>query len=880
MQLLRRLSFTLLLMSLMTLVACGDGDGDLTGGDDGGTDPDIVTLTMSKSDGDLSAANDIIVMVTVLDNSIPVANKTVTFTFAVEGSATFDPIAGTATTDAEGNASITVKVNDVKGSVNVIATYESTTNNISFDSAGDGESSGGSSGTAKISLEKSAGDLSAANDIIISASIISNDTNEGVPGKLVTFTFNNPAIATFDPAVGTAVTNELGIATVIVKVTDVAGGVEVTAVTSSNSDTATTSISFTSVGDGIKVVEGAPTAATISLYASSQQLASSGTEIVTLTAIAKDDNNHLLTGVDINFSVDSGTIGGVENAEGEISSVTDINGRVQKGLITPTNPENRVITVNVSSGDVTDSLEIEVVGTRITLAGTSSLALNDESSYIVKLVDSDGKGIARTAVAVSADNADGIIIPSSVTTDLAGQATINVTGTSGGSNTIIITALGASASQDISVQADSFLFTGFVECEKNGSTCGEVINPSTNELSDILLSKKVEVTLTWLRSGLPVPDGTLVNFTSTRGSLATDSATTVAGKVTATLTSSNAGKALLTFTGVDAVDGENIELNNQLEFEFIADTAHRIIAQAFPVSIGPNEKISTVSVVVRDPEGNLVKNKTVKFELDDVSGGEIFPATAVTDSNGSTSTVYTSSSTSAYEGVKITTTVVDTPAVTDSIALTVADREVFIKLGTGNTILEHDINTYNKQYSVFVTDIDSNPVPDVTLTVSAIPNEYFKGTWIAYLDEDGEFVQWGTGNTTVTPTLMGYSATCANEDINGNGVLDDIATPIREEDTNTDGQLTPGNIVNAQGVVTTDEYGIAMIDIRYAEVYGYWANIELIVSTKVNGTESFAKALFNLDVLSSDVTDEKVTPAAFLWPSGPFGQSDSCTNPD
>ena len=761
MQLLRRLSFTMLLMSMMTLVACGDGDGDLTGGDDGGgTTPDTLTLTVTKSDGELSAANDITVLATVLENSIPVANKTVTFSLAVEGSATLDPIAGTATTDADGNASITVKVSEVKGSVNVIASYESASDNISFNSA----------------------------------------------------------------------------------------------------------------GDGVKVVIGEPTAATISLYASSQQLASSGAEMITLTAIAKDVNNHLVTGVAINFSVTSGTIGGVENSEGEISNVTDINGRVQKGLITPTNPANRVITVNVSSGDVTDSLEVEVVGTTITLTGTSSLALNDESSYIVKLVDSDGKGIARTAVAVSAVNADGIIIPSSVTTDLAGQAIINVTGISGGSNTILIAALGASASQDVSVQADSFLFTGFVECEKNDSACGEVIDPSTDELSDteILLSKKVNVTLTWLRSGQPVADGTVVNFTSTRGSLATDSATTIAGKVTATLTSTNAGKALLTFTGVDAVGGENIELNNQLEFEFVADTAHRIIAQAFPVSIGPNEQISTVSVVVRDPAGNLVKNKTVKFELDDVSGGEIFPATAVTDSNGSASTVYTSSSTSAHQGVHITTTVVDTPAVTDSIDLTVADREVFIRLGTGNSILQHDINTYNKQYSVFVTDIDSNPVPNVTLTVSAIPKEYFKGTWIAYLDEDGEFEQWGPA----------YAATCPNEDINKNGVLDDIDTPFREEDINEDDMLTPGNIVNAQGLVTTDEHGIAMIDIRYGEVYATWANIELIVSTKVNGTESFAKVLFNLDALADDVNKENLTPAAFIWPLGPFGQSNLCTNPD
>ena len=772
MQLFRRLSFTMLLMSMMTLVACGGGDGDLTGGGDGGT-TGVVTLTVSKSDGDLSAANDVTVSATVVDNGSAVVNKTVTFTLAVEGSATFDPVAGTATTDANGVATIVVKVSDVPGSVNVIASYESATDNISFDSA----------------------------------------------------------------------------------------------------------------GDGIKVVEGEPTAATITLFASTQQLASSGAETITLTAIAKDANNHLVAGVPINFSVTSGTIGGVENSEGEISNVTDINGRVQKGLITPANPENRTITVNVSSsdGDVTDSLEIDVIGTSITLTGSRSLALNDKSNYIVRLVDSDGKAIANTPVALSlsgeateegGDIASITFSPAgNVTTDFNGQATVTVIGTTGGTNALIVTAQGTSASQAVSVQADSFLFSEF----DDGSGAGGSDVDGT--VPEVLLSDKAMVTLTWNRSGVPVV-GQEVTFTTTRGSLNQSTALTDAeGKVTVEVSSTNAGKALLTFTGIDV--GAEIELTNQLEFEFVADAPYRLIAQIYPQSIAPNNQTSTMSVVVRDEQGNLVKNQIVDFVLIDTNGGSISPASARTDSNGSASTVYTSNTTSAHNGVSITATVRGIPdgqdPIEDKVELTVADREVSIRLGTGNTILQHDNNTYNKQYSVFVTDIDSNPVPNVTLTVSAIPKEYFKGSWIAYLDDEGEFEQWGPGDRTVVPHQRGYRATCANEDSNGNSVLDDL---LGEEDTNTDGLLTPGNIVNAQGSVTTDEYGIALIDIRYAEVYGFWANIELIVSTQVNGTESFAKVLFNLDALTDDVNNEDLAPATFIWPSGPFGQSNLCTNPD
>ena len=185
MQLIRRFSFTMLLMSMMTLVACGGGD--LTG-DDGGTS-EKVTLSVTKSDGNLSQANNVTVFAILLDNGKAVANKTVTFTLAVDGSATLDPITGTATTNADGIASINVKVTDMKGSVNVIATYEGATDNISFDSAGDGDSiiDGGTADQVKISIETSEGDLSADNNITVSASLLDSD-GVGVANKLITFT--------------------------------------------------------------------------------------------------------------------------------------------------------------------------------------------------------------------------------------------------------------------------------------------------------------------------------------------------------------------------------------------------------------------------------------------------------------------------------------------------------------------------------------------------------------------------------------------------------------------------------------------------------------------------------------------------------------------
>ena len=64
---------------------------------------------------------------------------------------------------------------------------------------------------------------------------------------------------------------------------------------------------------------------------------------------------------------------------------------------------------------------------------------------------------------------------------------------------------------------------------------------------------------------------------------------------------------------------------------------------------------STITAVVRDAAGNLVKNQTVTFTLNDVTGGTLSVGSAITDSQGRAQTVYTASNTtSANEGVQIT----------------------------------------------------------------------------------------------------------------------------------------------------------------------------------------------------------------------------------
>lgn len=850
----------------MTLVACGGSGGDITGGGNGGG-TETVTLQLAKSDGNLSGTNDITIGAKVMQGTSVVANKLVTFVLTDPSLATFEPSVGTAVTNDEGIATILVKATNIPGGVEVTATI-SDVDPVAIGFTSDGGGPGGETDPVTLSFTASSGDLSGDNDITITATIMSGDTP--VTNKLVSFTLTDATLATFLPEVGTAVTNSQGIASIILKATNIAGGVEVTVNVTGFEPSV---FSFTSLGGGPGGDTGGnPLADSVTLFASSQQLASSGAQSVTLTAVAKDVNNNLLQDVEINFSADSGALQKVLDENGESSDVTGPDGKLTRKLSTLAEPTNRIISVTVTSGSVSDSVEVQVVGTTITLTGSSSLALNDVNNYIIKVLDSDGNGLANTPVILSLSNQStetpagtiaNITLPESVTTDFNGQATVSVVGTSGGTNSIIATAYGASSQKMVAVQSDSFLFTNFSDGTNN-------IDPSSDEVPDVLLSEIATVTLTWLRNGVPVPDGTVVSFTTTRGDLSSSSATTVAGKVTTTITSKNAGKSLITFTGTDTVNGKVIELSNQFEFEFVADTASRLIAQAFPNSIGPDGQTSTISVVVRDPDGNLVKNKTVDFVLTDISGGAIFPASAVTDSNGTASTVYTSNSVSAQNSVKISATVNGT-GVSDDAYLTVADRELFITLGTGNTLEEYGVTDYIKEYSVFVTDVDSNPVPNVDLTISAIPHQYYKGYWVRLYD-GVDFKVWMTN--ALPGDVQGRNApiSCANEDINLDGILD------AGEDTNGDGMLTPGNIVAGDGTVTTDDNGRAIVKINYGQSYGHWTDIRLIASTKVTGSEILNQTVFTLPVIASDINDEDLTPPTQgIGLEGPFGAAQDCS---
>lgn len=695
--------------------------------------------------------------------------------------------------------------------------------------------------------------LSGSTPLTLTATAIDSN-GDPVSSTLITYAFQPEGLAIFGNDSGTASTDASGVATLEILVGENSGAGEILATLSSGESVKTT---FNS--EGTTLIGEQP--ASLDLFGSSTQLASSGSDVIEVTALVKDANNVLLEGIDVTFSANADASLQLEN--GGSVAVTGVDGIARATLSTQNNQENRTIEITANTAVFSQVLEVQVVGTQININGSSSAILNTPVPLTISLVDSDGNGIANQTVNLSANN--GLLSDTSPSTSVEGQITVNYTGDVAGLDTIIAIALNSQSEFSIAVQEDDFTF---VETAAN------------NEAFEVELNTATELRVEWLKNGSAFANGT-VTLTTSRGQVAIATAITdINGNVTFSIGSNNAGFASITATGVD---DEGNEVSARTLVDFVATVAHSIIVDGTPDSVAPSGQTSTITSVVRDPNGNLVKGKVINFVVDDVSGGTISPNQATTDRSGIASTVYTSNAVSSFEAVKVYATVADTPSVSNFTSLTVGDRAFDISIGTGSLIEAPEQSSYSKEFSVFVTDPDSNPVPNAFMTFSAPPVKftdggvYRKGSW--FYDDDKSI--W----------IQVITAFCANEDVNGNGILDvgedannngifDAGEDTNNdgifdegEDINNDGLLTPGNVVSIPSSSNTDDNGQALINILYAKQFGAWVDVDISVKAESAGSESSESQEFPLSVSAADLTDEASAP-----PSSPYGQSSNCND--
>jgi hypothetical protein len=326
--------------------------------------------------------------------------------------------------------------------------------------------------------------------------------------------------------------------------------------------------------------------------------------------------------------------------------------------------------------------------------------------------------------------------------------------------------------------------------------------------------------------------------------------------------------------------------SGQINIEFIATDADSLILRADPTSLSVNlpgntNQQSIITAVVRDAEDNLVKNKQVSFTLTDTSGGSIFPSSAITDSFGRASTVYTAGSTpSSQDGVIVVAQVVGTTGCKptdpipsgpcDQVVFTVAQRSLFVTLGTSHLLTAPTDTQYAKPYTVLVTDANSNPIANATVELNIYPTRYQKGFYTHFFDNLGLCIGWGKF-LSIDPGF-GFGddtdAACNNEDIDHNGILNP------GEDTNNNGVLDPTNVAEVPTTVITDASGFGFFDVLYAREFT-WVEVELEARTTVAGSEGSSNVRFFLPGLVDDFRNCDVPPPGRVSPEG-RAQTCSC----
>ena len=592
---------------------------------------------------------------------------------------------------------------------------------------------------------------------------------------------------------------------------------------------------------------------TLTLTADSGVLPSSGAagSEVNLTTVVKDSANNVMAGVTVGLSADSGNLSYANH-------VTDAKGAVTAKLDTSSDPTSRKITVTASaSGAKSVSVAVTVSGNKLVINNSATVKVGASTDIAVKLVDSAGNAMVGRPVSYSSGaNTLSVKGGGTAVTNTAGQLVLSYTAATPGVDTIVVKAMGETASSSITVSAANFSVSAV---DGAGNPVGST---AINGCQAVAIHSDVGGVAQTGTVALSVSRGNVYGDPGC-GTLLGTPLTLVNGNATGYVQALSPGVATLT------VVSNGVTAQGALEFVAPYTAAATVTLQADPATLGVNTpgstaQQSTLRAIVLDgtAANNLVKNAQVAFSIvKDPSGGSLTqPSVVSTGSDGTASVSYIAGTTDTkLDGVVIQAQLQGASSNVGTVNMTVAKRSLFISAGTGNTVITPNDATYQVNYSVFVTDATGNPVPGVNLTSSVRPRYYYKGR-LYYNGQQGPWQVSAVPGQEPVP--------CLNEDVNSDGKLQP------GEDVNGDGFLTPGIPLSVTpSAVTTDAKGQATVSLLYPRNLTNWLDVALTIRGQVSGSEAAFVTYTGLLGLAADYQTASVTPPGLI---SPYGQARSC----
>jgi hypothetical protein len=635
---------------------------------------------------------------------------------------------------------------------------------------------------------------------------------------------------------------------------------------SDRTETITASVVGTNISAQIPIKV---TASLLSLALSSSvpAIKTDGSNTTTITATVFDSSNLAVPGQNVKFTAPSGQLGissGVSSALGVVTipfTAIFANGNGDR-----TN-RTEIITANILGTTVTAQIPIQVTGSTLTLNSAQSITqVGSSVSFTATAKDAASVGVNAQSIRFSIDNkstGSGILSVAQTTTGSSGS-TPSVTLTGNAPGTVIVNAdwlnsAGNStltASMSVSVNSPGISFA--------------IVSPTTNPTSLTLsASKAISVSVPTFISGVAVAN---VRFATTLGtwSNSTKSSTLVpvGNSVTETLTAgANAGNANIQIDARDSSGNVLATLNRV--FALSSATGTQISLQPSVSTVAPSTSgttnTTTLTATVRDAGNNAVGNVPVLFEIVNPtgSGEQISPVIAYTNTSGQATSIFSSGALSTVGGLQIRASLVGT-AVADTKTINVAGSSVSVTVGQANVINSTDTSTtYTLPMSVLVVSSTGAAVSGATVTLSAFPTSYYRGS------RDSLCTPVYSSGAVTVPGIVTAGVTTAfpNEDVNEDDILEAGEDYDPKGDGRGVGTITPphASAGTLPPTVVTNASGVGTFNLIYLKNYAQWIQSRVRAKVVVNGSEFANDLKFDLPAASVDMI-----PICTL-PNSPFG---------
>ncbi|MDG0854640.1 beta strand repeat-containing protein [Roseateles puraquae] len=576
-------------------------------------------------------------------------------------------------------------------------------------------------------------------------------------------------------------------------------------------------------------------------------MTNSGSDSITATVTTIDANRAVVGSVPVSFAVNGNALvtpGGTS---------TNATTGTQTAVITQgADSSVRAVTLTVTSGTISRAISFNIVqnststnpqANDLTLTLSSSNIDNSGSRTVTATataVDNNRNALAGIPVQLSVSDSSAFIVSSSNQTNSSGQVSGTVSiGQDRSNRTVTVVATSGTLTRTAAFQITGARFSQAspVPAVASAGAAGTV----QYLLSDVNSNPMPGVTITVSGNGITSATGkTDLNGAYTFNYVAPNAPGTTlvikaaAGGADSTVNVTIPGGGSTTVPVATTPVSKTLNLSADVVTVNTGSTSNQVTLSAF-FRDGANAPVSNVRVLfgVTGDNGTgsvASRNNTVLSDLSGTASTTYSPGAVSSPTNGVTVLACwkvsdflatdTVSNCAAAGGQLLTTT------------LTIVSNPVSISIGTDNSIANGASTlTYVKKFVVLVVDSAGNPKSDVQITPSVDLGGFGKGFWVYdaglklwLRDDKSEYTITATGARVTSDTLR---ATCPNEDLNRNGVIDS------GEDVNGNLQLDPRKSdvsITLSGSTKTDSNGVAVLQLEYPKNLGSWVKYKITVT--------------------------------------------------